>query len=1051
MDLKVSELLNDVRLDPKTTSSVDSAVSAVRDAVGGIPDQVVGADAAPGFIRDLGVPPDKVEFTFRRPGSIVVGGSYSIGSAAKPGFNVDLLVRMPKECFREKDFLNHRYHAKRCLYLTVIKKQLESCQDVRRIEWSTFQNEARKPVLLVHPVNVVEGSEFFIRIIPTATLMFDAGRLNLSRSNVRSLNEEGASQTTPKYNNSILEDMLLEENMEFIKKAFLGRKELAEALLLLNIWARQRSSIYTHDCLNGFILSAIVAYLATGSGGNRIHTSMNGMQIFRITLKFLATSNLLDKGISLQALSRHNVSEERKLFRDMNKFRQSFDVVLRDSSGQYNLLFRMTRAAFLQLRDEVSCTLDCMEKCKDGGFEEIFITTIDFAAKFDFCMRVNLKGNSKVYTSGFCMDAECWSTYKEEVRCLLERGLTDRVNSIRVIWNSTPSQWNVEDGFTGFGNEPLLIGILASSHEKIFRVVDIGPDAEDKLEVIKFRKFWGEKAELRRFKDGVIAESTVWESEQSERHLIIQRITEHVLTRHLSILKEDIVHIAGQLDFCLCLGAEDPISFSGGLLEAFEVLSKRLRSVEDIPLKISSVQPLDSAFRSMAVFPPQPHLLAEGKSNGRRSTKYISTCIKSLEVMIQLEGSGSWPMDEVAIEKTKTAFLLKIGESLQNKWGMNCIASEDEVNVLMSGYAFCLRIMHERGLTVLRKHSVGNDQKKPVLSSDKELFVRGQHSSMINGLYGRFITYGPVVRLAKRWVTSHLFSDFLAEEAIELLVAYTFLNPFPFHAPCSRITGFLRFLRLLSDYDWNFSPLIVDINNDFTLKDKQEINEIFIISRKTNEVKAKEIEPAMFLATSYDKGSQAWTKFSPSSWVLKRIVSYARSSAALLTNLILRGQSGPYTWECLFRTPLNNYDAVILLHKEKLPFPQRLLFPAEMNQGKKVIQGKASKDFQPYMSVWRTNESLEEARNKLMVNFDPTRCFLEDLQTEFPDTFNVWYDSLGGDVVGLTWEKHGSKKRRRGEEEVDEPRRDPTDVLKEVGLMGKGLVKSVHLLKAPRH
>lgn len=28
------------------------------------------------------------------------------------------------------------------------------------------------------------------------------------------------------------------------------------------------------------------------------------------------------------------------------------------------------------------------------------------------------------------------------------------------------------------------------------------------LQVMKFRKFWGEKAELRRFKDGAIAEST---------------------------------------------------------------------------------------------------------------------------------------------------------------------------------------------------------------------------------------------------------------------------------------------------------------------------------------------------------------------------------------------------------------------------------------------------------------------------------------------------------------------------------------------------------------
>lgn len=76
--------------------------------------------------------------------------------------------------------------------------------------------------------------------------------------------------------------------------------------------------------------------------------------------------------------------------------------------------------------------------------------------------------------------------------------------------------------------------------EKAFRMVDIGPDSDNKVEVhssdhvhcaihfvfkflffacitvlthglkqaLEFRKFWGEKAELRRFKDGRIAEST---------------------------------------------------------------------------------------------------------------------------------------------------------------------------------------------------------------------------------------------------------------------------------------------------------------------------------------------------------------------------------------------------------------------------------------------------------------------------------------------------------------------------------------------------------------
>ena len=111
-----------------------------------------------------------------------------------------------------------------------------------------------------------------------------------------------------------------------------------------------------------------------------------------------------------------------------------------------------------------------------------------------------------------------------------------------------------------------------------------------------------------------------------------------------------------------------------------------------------------------------------------------------------------------------------------------------------------------------------------------------------------------ILRLAKRWVSAHLFSGCLAEEAIELLVAHVFLTPLPLGVPSSRINGFLRFLsatiililqknnqvmvltniffaglcnrflRLLADYDWMFYPLIVDINNDFGRNDEKEIN-----------------------------------------------------------------------------------------------------------------------------------------------------------------------------------------------------------------------------------
>ncbi|KAL5557295.1 hypothetical protein UlMin_039531 [Ulmus minor] len=1041
MDLKVKELLKEVQLDYSSslTKLVDDTISSIKEAIEKIPkDLKVTADLASGFIRDIGA--DKVEFKFKKPKSVEIGGSYAIQCIAKPEINVDVFVRLPKECFHEKDYLNYRYHAKRCLYLCIIKKYLTSSPLVDKVEWSTLQNEARKPVLIVHPVTkLVEFPGLFVRLIPTATSLFSVSKLNLERNNVRAHNQGDVAQPTPKYNSSILEDMFMEDTAEFVNKTFHGWKELGEALMLLKIWARQRTSIYAHDCLNGFLLSVILSYLANR---NQINNSMKAMQIVRVTLNSLANSGFWTRGLYFQLKDQKAIPKEEKMH-----YKETFPVVICNQPATFNMAFRMTRIGCIQLQDESGLTLKCFEKCRDDGFEEIFVTRIDFPAKYDYVLRLNLKGSEEVYASGFCLDDECWRLYEQKVHNVLSEGLSDRVKLVRVIWRNTPSECIIENGLLTFNSEPLLIGVSVSSLEKAFRVLDVGPSAENKEEALKFRKFWGEKAELRRFKDGTIAESTVWECEQWKRHVIIKRIAEYVLLRHLSLATEKIMHIVDQLDFSLLHGAGDPISFSGSLLEAFETLSKHLRLIEDIPLKVSTVQALDSAFRSTSVFPPEPHPLANEKGGVIRLHKFTPSCIQPVEVMIQLEGSGNWPMDEVAVAKTKSAFLLKIGESLQNNYGITCTATEDNMDVFVHGYAFRLKIWHERGLSLLRRE-IGSGQVKKVFSEDKELFFRSQHSSMINGLQGRYPIYGPVVRLAKRWIASHLFSSCLVEEAIELLVAHLFLKPLPYEAPYSRITGFLRFLRLLSDYDWTFSPLIVDINNDIPSDEEKEINDNFTLSRKAYEANAQDVQPVMFLASAYDRASEAWTRFSPNASELKRLVAYARSSANLLTKLILEDHTDAYRWECLFRTPLNNFDAVILLHREKLAHPQRLLFPSDLRQGKHVACGNASKAFHPFLLPGELKGTLEELRNKLLVDFDPLKCLIGDLEEEHPDTFKIWYDSLGGDAVGLTWGRYWSKKRER--EEVNEEEKDLIKVLKSVGEAGKGFVRGVYLLKAPK-
>jgi U3 small nucleolar RNA-associated protein 22 len=220
-------------------------------------------------------------------------------------------------------------------------------------------------------------------------------------------------------------------------------------------------------------------------------------------------------------------------------------------------------------------------------------------------------------------------------------------------------------------------------------------------------------------------------------------------------------------------------------------------------------------------------------------------------------------------------------------------------------------------------------------------------------------------------------------------------------------------------------------------------------SRKGYEEDKQNISSAMFLAAPYDKASEAWTSTSPNLLEQKRLVAYARSSANVLSKMVLQEHNDSVQWECLFRTPLNNYDAVILLHRDKLPYPRRLLFPSELNQGKHVARGKASRLFNPFMSPGDLKRSHEELKNKLMVDFEPTKCLLSGLQEEF-GTLKPWYDHIGGDAIGLTWNKHNSKKRERDEEEEEEEESNPMEMLKAVGEMGKGLVRDIYLLKPPR-
>lgn len=55
----------------------------------------------------------------------------------------------------------------------------------------------------------------------------------------------------------------------------------------------------------------------------------------------------------------------------------------------------------------------------------------------------------------------------------------------------------------------------------------------------------------------------MWKYKQWEKHQIVKKIVEHVLSRHLSLSIENVVVSADQLDFSLCHGGAGILLISG--------------------------------------------------------------------------------------------------------------------------------------------------------------------------------------------------------------------------------------------------------------------------------------------------------------------------------------------------------------------------------------------------------------------------------------------------------------------------------------------------------
>jgi len=773
------------------------------------------------------------------------------------------------------------------------------------------------------------------------------------------------------YNASLRSECSSLSYLKYLHSVSLDADAFNDACVLGSVWLRQRG-LRTGLAGGGFgpfEWACTIALLLQGSGFQGkppLSTGYSSYQMFKATLQYLSASDLIQKPAFVKS--------------EYTGFAGHDGPLLFDGIRGLNILFKMTPWSYAALRHEASNTLKLLNDPLVDQFNACFITRLDHALqKFDRLISFPVH-NAQKSRPPASQGSENIMTLTRRLHDVLTNGLGDRI-SLAMVEQPATRPWPLTTSFLRSDSDEISIGLLTNP-EYINRSVDKGPPTENKEAAAGFREFWGDKAELRRFKDGSIVESLIWSNTDSE-HSVLSQIINYVIGRHFGKEKVENIKIIGDsFDYMLpshSMAFADFLALYQPALSAFETLERNIRGLEGLPLHIRQVSAGDPQLRYTSLNLP---FLDAARGQMSPAKAYV-----------QFEGSARWPDDLTAVQRTKFAFLMKIGELLEEsipelvaRVGLEDTADKLTNAVFMdifypSGASFQLRIHHERELSLLERtlksssHSAASrETAASALSAYKRNFIQlPLHTQAVRALSTRFPPLSPSVRLMKKWRDCHLLSDQVSDELIELLTTRVFVHPCPWSIPGSAMTGFLRTLSFLSTFDWRSDPLIMDFNDDMSTQDIDAIKLRFEAWRKIDPAMNR---IAMFVASNIDPDGTAWTETGPSKVIAAHLTSLAGAAIGLA-----KEQGVSLQPEALFVPSLVNYDFIIHLDTKVTSYGQK---HQQKQSGFKNLQ-------------------IQDGVHKSFVGFEPVQLFITELRSLYGSNVLFFHNRNGGSVIAGLW------------------------------------------------
>ena len=233
------------------------------------------------------------------------------------------------------------------------------------------------------------------------------------------------------------------------------------------------------------------------------------------------------------------------------------------------------------------------------------------------------------------------------------------------------------------------------------RRVDRGPSTVDESNCTLFKSFWGQKSEIRRFKDGSIIEAVVWTDDDlsSKKHSrpedLITTIIKYILHLHMPfqsyILGRSILIISDQISSLLpelsqhlprvgqtSISPETFILYSTKALfrrpiESIDIFRRVITSeLKGFPLVIENTRAISSLLRYTSLFPPltNPIVFNSNLLNSFSGRK-VNSVVQVIPIIAELQKSSSWPNELEPFRSVKSALLIKLAQLLETQFSVN--------------------------------------------------------------------------------------------------------------------------------------------------------------------------------------------------------------------------------------------------------------------------------------------------------------------------------------------------------------------------------------------